>query len=138
MELFFLSAWYNSNRRAIANDYILFITKVMNSTVWKVSIFVVFLVRIWIEYREMLCISPYSVQMQENANQYGHISRSVDICVTLLKISKFDLISWYENYFLCRSENRAFPQNFRTKISHYDYYKISKYNLFWIACRTVK
>ena len=52
-------------------------------TVWKVSVFGVFLVRIfriWTEYREILRISSYSVQMRENTDQkiseYVHFSRS--------------------------------------------------------------
>ena len=36
--------------------------------------------RIWTEYEEILCISPYSVQMRENADQnnseYAHFLRS--------------------------------------------------------------
>ena len=39
--------------------------------------------RIRIEYGEILPISPYSVQMRENADQnnskYGHFSRSVEV-----------------------------------------------------------
>ena len=49
------------------------------------SIFGVFLVRIFkysAEYREILCISPYSVGMRENADQnnseYGHFLRSIN------------------------------------------------------------
>ena len=52
-------------------------------TVWKVSVFGVFLVRIfriWTEHREILRISSYSVQMRENTDQkiseYVHFSRS--------------------------------------------------------------
>ena len=37
--------------------------------------------RIWTEYKEMLRISPYSVQVQENWNkqssEYGYFSRGV-------------------------------------------------------------
>ena len=46
---------------------------------WSVS-------RIWTEYREIVCIFPYSVEMRENTDQknseYGHFSSSVyfDLC----------------------------------------------------------
>ena len=37
--------------------------------------------RIWTEYEKIVCISPYSVRMRENANQnsskYGHFLRSM-------------------------------------------------------------
>ena len=40
--------------------------------------------RIWTEYGEILCISPYSVRMRENTDQnnsqYGHFLRSADHC----------------------------------------------------------
>ena len=43
--------------------------------------------RIWIEYGEMLHISPYSVQIRENVDQnnseYGHFSRSVPDCYSM-------------------------------------------------------
>ena len=52
-------------------------------TAWKMSVFGVFLVRIfplWTEYREILRISPYSFQIWKNADRknykYGHFSRS--------------------------------------------------------------
>ena len=39
--------------------------------------------RIWTEYEEIVCISPYSVRMWENTDQnnseYGHFLRSVDV-----------------------------------------------------------
>ena len=51
------------------------------NTVWKVSVFRVFwfaFSRIQTEYREILCISPYSVQIRENTDwknsKYGHFS----------------------------------------------------------------
>ena len=51
--------------------------------------------RIWIEYGELLLISPYSVRMRENMDrnnsQYGYFSRSV--CV-VGRICKW----YYENY----------------------------------------
>ena len=47
------------------------------------------------EYRTILCISPYSVQMRENANQnnseYGHLLRRVYYCQTYKEIK--DLIN---------------------------------------------
>ena len=60
-------------------------------TAWKVSVFLVFLVRIfphsnWIR-RDIPCISPYSVRMRENTDQknseYGHFSCSVCLKITL-------------------------------------------------------
>ena len=52
-------------------------------TVWKVSVFEVFLVHIFLhsdEYGEIFCISSYSVQMRENMDQkipeYLHFLRS--------------------------------------------------------------
>ena len=60
-----------------------------NDTALKVSVFGVILVwicRIWIEYGEILRISPYSVRIWENANQnnseYRHFSRSVMCVIT--------------------------------------------------------
>ena len=48
--------------------------------------------RIWAEYREILCISLYSVQMRENADQnnseYGHFLRSEGHTVIMLQIFK--------------------------------------------------
>ena len=39
--------------------------------------------RIWTEYGEILCISPYSARMRENTDQnhseYGHFLRSVTL-----------------------------------------------------------
>ena len=44
--------------------------------------------RIWTEYGEIQSISPYSVQMRENADQnnseYGHFLRSGQICITCI------------------------------------------------------
>ena len=53
--------------------------------------------RIWTEYREIGSISPYSVQIWENADQnnseYGHFSRSVDLFVdTILLMTYLEII----------------------------------------------
>ena len=53
--------------------------------------------RIWTEYREIRSISPYSVQIWENADQnnseYGHFSRSVDLFVdTILLMTYLEII----------------------------------------------
>ena len=53
--------------------------------------------RIWTEYREIQSISPYSVQIWENADQnnseYGHFSRSVDLFVdTILLMTYLEII----------------------------------------------
>ena len=55
--------------------------------------------RIWTQYGEILRISPYSIQMQENTDQnnseYGHFSR-----IITLKIGTFQTISG-RNYLKC-------------------------------------
>ena len=53
--------------------------------------------RISTEYREIRSISPYSVQIWENADQnnseYGHFSRSVDLFVdTILLMTYLEII----------------------------------------------
>ena len=79
------------------------------------SIFGVFLVRIFkysAEYREILCISPYSVGMRENADQnnseYGHFLRSVVVAVfslvhydTLLQKAT-DITKKWDSYFISK------------------------------------
>ena len=66
-------------------------TATLLDTAQNVSVFGVILVRIfptfphiWTEYGEILRMSPYSVQMRENADQnnseYGHFSRSEEQC----------------------------------------------------------
>ena len=52
--------------------------------------------RIQIEYGEIRSISPYSVQMRENADhnnsEYGHFSRSVTVKIDALIVVQSDYI----------------------------------------------
>ena len=54
----------------------------LDDTAWKVSVFGVILVRIFLYSGWIRGISPYSVRMKENADQnnseYGHFLRSVN------------------------------------------------------------
>ena len=68
---------------------------------------------IWIEYGEILRISPYSVRMRENTDQtnseYGYLLRSEDVSPSKnLPFMKFIL----KEEWLCRGLNNDIFQNF--------------------------
>ena len=66
--------------------------------------------RIRIEYGEILRISPYSVRMQENADQnkseYGHFSRSVSWCDKVFVFVIINLRSFIRFYTFIRIDFR--------------------------------